>query len=197
MSRSEWRRVARRGSELPASATDTLTGMEWVDVGKLLIPLVVVVFGFWFALRQDKIRWARERRTDLYIDLLAEAYAEHEWMATELTALEMFAVGEPHGNGALREAEYREKSDRLPDARLPARERAVLGVRGLAFASGEVSALFNALRSCYPLGVQPDAAAGLKIKAGLAFDALEQQIREELRFERRVSLKRLNPFRQA
>ena len=38
--------------------------------------------GGWFlaGLRQDKIRWARENRAELYIDLLAEAHAAHQWM---------------------------------------------------------------------------------------------------------------------
>lgn len=130
--------------------------------GALLIALV----GFWLALRQDGVRWSRERRAELSIDLMAEATAEENWLQHELTLLE--TDGE-HGI-------------RLPDTRLPPRERALLGAHGLAFASRDVIRMFKTIGPhAWPVTVSQQTASALKIEARLAFDDLEQQVRRELR----------------
>lgn len=40
---------------------------------------------------QDRKRWYRERRAELYIDLLVEAYAEKEWCLMTMSRREMTA----------------------------------------------------------------------------------------------------------
>ena len=61
--------------------------------------LLVAIIGFWLALRQDKVRWVREKRSELYIDLLAEAHAEEQWMVNRLTAREIREIAGPRRNG--------------------------------------------------------------------------------------------------
>jgi hypothetical protein len=45
-----------------------------------IIVLTVPWFTFRLALRQDDRRWLREQRTELYVDLLTEAYAEEQYL---------------------------------------------------------------------------------------------------------------------
>jgi hypothetical protein len=58
---------------------------------------LIALLGFWLALGQDKRRWHREKRSELYIDLLAEAYAEEQWIVKELTAYEIREIADPDG----------------------------------------------------------------------------------------------------
>jgi hypothetical protein len=55
------------------------------DTYALLSAVAVALVGFWLALKQDKAGWAREKRSELYIDLLAEAYAEQQWITRTMT----------------------------------------------------------------------------------------------------------------
>src|SRR5438874_7570388 len=85
---------------------------------------------FRLALRQDQVRRIHEQRTQLYIDLLTEAYAEQQYFE--------FATADD---------ETRERMGvYFHDLRLPPMERARLGARGTGFASAEVNRLFNKLQ---------------------------------------------------
>lgn len=144
-----------------------MDNIDWTTVAQLVVPLVgalvIALVGFWLALRHDAIQWSRQRRAELYIDLLAEGFAELSWMEHTLTEIEM---GEPLPHPFV-------------ESRLPPRERSLLGARTLAFASRDVARRFHAV-SFNPL-VTREMAPATKIKVRLAFDDLEKQIRRELR----------------
>jgi len=76
--------------------------------------------------------------------------------------------------------EYWEGAADLPDTRLPAKDRALLVARAEAFATPEIRRRFNALSACYPLVIARGQAPTLKIKAGLAVEALRTQVRAEI-----------------
>jgi hypothetical protein len=167
----------------------------WVAVISIGGAVFVAVVGFWLALRQDERRWLREKRADLYIDLLAEAHAEHTWITGELTAIEIGETADPDGTdaeaGQRAVAEFRQLDARVADTRMPDTQRALLGARMAAFATPEVRGLFNALTECFPLGIRRGQASGLKMKAGLAFGALESRIESELLVSQRTLLQRI------
>jgi hypothetical protein len=74
---------------------------------------------FRLALRQDQVRWLREQRAQLYVDLLTEAYAEQQYFEYEIA-----------------DDDTRERMrGHFVDLRLPPMERARLGARGTIFAS--------------------------------------------------------------
>jgi hypothetical protein len=118
------------------------------------------------------------------IDLLAEAYAEEQWMVYRLTAQEIREIADRDGTdpeaGEEAVKEHWERAADLPDTRLPAKDRALLGARAEAFATPEVRRRFNALGACYPPLIARGQAPALKIKAGLALDALRTQVRAEV-----------------
>src|SRR5450631_2587899 len=70
-----------------------------VDLTQLAIGVaggvLVTVLAFVLALRQDHARFAREKRAELYVDLLAEASSELDWLLTQLTQIEMGNVISP------------------------------------------------------------------------------------------------------
>lgn len=145
----------------------------------------MAVSGFWLALRQDVVRWAREKRAELCIDLLAEAHAENLWIAKTMTEVELRLIcgNESFDDDVIAETD----TDLLPDTRMDAAGRALLGARMAAFASDDVVRLFNRIGAGMPLLVKTESDAhGFKIKAGIAFDALEKRIRTELRAGRRT-----------
>jgi hypothetical protein len=169
---------ARRGRPHGLSRQDHLVGYVWGFAGTI----VAVLAGFWLALRQDKVRWSREKRADLYIDLLTEAHAELDWIEHELTAEEIRGIPDDPVSGAEAEAEWRaEAASAYRDTRLPARERAILGARSNVYASREVMRRFNAVTACFPLVRDPFMAPALKMNARMAFDKLQEQIRSELK----------------
>lgn len=146
--------------------------MDWLGWAGLVATAVVVpVVGFWLALRQDKLRWAREKRAELYIDLLAEAYAEKEWMLGELHSRELAETGPVRDDN---------RFAALPDTRMKPRARALLGSRMAAFGSPEVRAAFNELSRSFPplpmMGSSPAARLGVE----KAFSDFEVLIRREL-----------------
>lgn len=161
---------------LPPSANESFQKAALLSlVGIAAVAATIAVVGFWLALRHDVVRWAREKRAELYVDLLAEAHAQRRWMIHELTAIEI--ANATHRDELV--AEGREHGA-FGDARLPARQRAILEVRMMAYATPAVVLRFTALICSYPVKVEPGTAPAHMVSVGLAFDAVEQQIRDEL-----------------
>jgi hypothetical protein len=155
---------------------------QWLTLVTLvvLVPLV----GFWLALRQDSVRWYREKRADLYIDLLAEAHAER-MMMDERSARDEIAQIELESSDPARATDAVAEFDAMgfPDTHLPPLERALLGARSAAYASDEVIRRFNRLGR---LGLLPGLAPRFaplmqRVEAATAFAELEEQIKRELR----------------
>jgi hypothetical protein len=93
-------------------------------------------------LRRDAIRWLRERRAQLYVEMLTEAYAERYYVT--------FATSSDSARELMRE------SFAATDARLPPLERARLGASGSAFASHKVHGLYDLLfAEAWPVTVNP------------------------------------------
>jgi len=133
--------------------------------------LTVPFLTFWLALRQDHIRWLRERRADVYIDTLAEAYAEKKWLEYDMAD---DATREPY-------------APHFVDLRLPPLERARLGARGNVFGSPEVNVLANRLGAVGGLGWRMDRPGSqegqrvlARVEAGKLFAELEAAIRAEI-----------------
>jgi hypothetical protein len=59
-----------------------------MDVATLIFSAIIAVTVPWFtfrlALRQDHVRWIREQRSQLYVDMLTEAGAEQDWLEYRL-----------------------------------------------------------------------------------------------------------------
>jgi hypothetical protein len=95
----------------------------WVALVAAFLATVVAVAVPWFtfrlALRQDHVHWIREQRSELYVDMLAEAYAEQEWLKLETAAPATQEMGRQF----------------FVDKRLPPAERSRLGVRGTILGS--------------------------------------------------------------
>lgn len=61
----------------------------WVQtLAPTAVAIVVPWLAFQYALRQDRQRWSRELRAQVYIDLLVEVTAERDWLARQLTLAE-------------------------------------------------------------------------------------------------------------
>jgi hypothetical protein len=157
--------------------------------------VLVALLGFWLALRQDERRWLREKRADLYIDLMAEGYAEHNWVEHELTTMEIREIadknGTDHDAGRRGEDEWQDRFGGLTDTRLPPSERALLGARMSAFATVDVIRLFNSIGVCSPTLPRRGQAAELRIELNMAWAALENGVRAELHQSQRTTWQRL------
>lgn len=130
--------------------------------------ITVPFLTFRFATRQEYLRWHRDRRADLYIDLLAEAYAEQQWLELRMA------------DDQIRE----QVQAKYPDTRMAPAKRAKLGARCNAFASTEVMKHFNAMQqlganAMLPL-VNPADDITTKIQLATTFEALNKAIRDEL-----------------
>jgi hypothetical protein len=148
----------------------------WVALLAALLATVVAVVVPWatfrFAMRQDQVRWVREQRAELYVDMLAEAYAEQEWLKLETARPEI--------------QERARKS--FTDKRLAPVERARLGARGSIIGSRPVNQLFNqvtgdGLRLLISSRIEndPDAIQMLvDLRLGGLIDELREAIRREL-----------------
>jgi hypothetical protein len=154
-----------------------------MDVGAL-VPLLVAPFAAWAAylagVRQDSRRWLRERRAELYVDVLVESYAEKQWALGVLAEREIADVEEDSERRREAVAEWREDYDRLiPDLRLSPTERARLAARMDAYGTGEVARLFGQIERgiLFPLR-EGRYAQPFEVEA--AFDAAQVQIRREL-----------------
>ena len=157
--------------------------MEPETIAALLISIVVVPFAAWtayqFGVRQDRQKWLREQRAELYVDLLVEGYAEKQWCIGQLVHREMIDASEP-GDPYGRVAEWKRDRDQLiPDVRLEPVARAKLGARMAAYSTPEVARLFNAIGQgvLHPL---PSGWFATTYTVETAFDQLEARIREEL-----------------
>ncbi len=135
-----------------------------------IIAVSVPVMTFRLALRQDQVRWLREQRAQLYVDLLTEAYAEQQYFDYEIA-----------------DDETRERMRRyFVDLRLPPLERARLGARGTIFASRTVNRLFNRLQGealNVTLTARPRHEGDrlvARMRVAGALDELQAAIRREL-----------------
>jgi hypothetical protein len=142
-----------------------------------IIAVAVPVMTFRLALRQDAIRWLREQRAQLYVDLLAEAHAEQQYLE--------FATADEETREAARD------HFTATDTRLSPLERARLGARGTIFASQTVNRLFNRLmaeggQALLNLDrLHPDAAQlRARVRVGGIMDELEAAVRHELGADR-------------
>jgi hypothetical protein len=117
----------------------------WTPLISFGIAVVVALIGFWLALRQDEIRWLREKKVALYLDLLVEAYAEMEWIRRQLHVADMRNLFGDTDSAAAQEAVEQAKRDMAarPDTRLPPKDRAMLSARMDAFAKPSVTRAFN------------------------------------------------------
>lgn len=93
----------------------------------VIIAITVPWLTFRLALRQDQARWLREQRTQLYVDLLTEGYAEEQWLE--------YAMADDETRKRMREW--------YTDLRMQPLERARLGARGTAYGSRAVNQAFN------------------------------------------------------
>jgi hypothetical protein len=142
-----------------------------------IIAVAVPVMTFRLALRQDAIRWLREQRAQLYVELLAEAHAEQQYLE--------FATADEETREAARD------HFTATDTRLSPLERARLGARGTIFGSQTANQLFNRLmaeggRVLLNLDRLPPDAAALqaRVRIGGIMDELEAAVRHELGADR-------------
>jgi len=144
-----------------------------------VVAVAVPLMTFRFAMRQDHVRWVRDQRAELYVDMLAEAYAEQEWLKLETAP-----------------PETQEKARQtFTDTRMGRVERARLGARGAILGSRPVNQLFNQVSSeafrlllSSRIEGNPDAIQLLvDIRLGGRIDELREAIRRELGADR-VSL---------
>lgn len=145
--------------------------MDWLGwTGLVVAALVVPTVGFALALRQDNIRWARERRAELYIDLLAQAHADKAMMQSRLARWEAEAKGEDPGDGE------------QPADPMDPKTRAMLEARMAAFSTAAVRRAFVEMYTPF-LGQGAVDLGNYKRRSGEIDDAilrLQTRIRREL-----------------
>lgn len=138
-----------------------------------IIAVVVPWMAFRLALSQDRARWLREQRAQLYVDLLTEAHAEQEYFHYAMAA-----------------DEDRERLRKYwTDLRLAPLERARLGARGTIFASRTVNRLFTQVQAQgQAIMLEPRMDEGRRIVVRMriaeALAKLEDAIRRELGADR-------------
>jgi hypothetical protein len=148
----------------------------WAETLSNLAPAAVAIVVPWLAFRyasqQDRQRWSRELRAQVYIDLLVEVSAERDWLARQLTLAEGLTP---------------EDLSPFQDHRLNDLDRRRLGARVLAYGSKEVIRRHNAISymGFWALTEMRDPAQRheAKVSNDLAAAALEAQIRFELEAE--------------
>jgi hypothetical protein len=151
--------------------------MSWQTVLTLVPSVIAVIvaiavpfFTFRLALRQDLVRRLRDRRADLYVDLLTEAIAEQRFFEYDIA----------DDDTQKRMRAY------FHDLRLPPLERARLGSRGTIFASRMVNRLFvllqgEAASATLPRRPKDDGERLIaRMNVGKAFDELETAVRREM-----------------
>jgi hypothetical protein len=152
----------------------------WVALVAALIAAIVAVavpwFTFRFAMRQDHVRWIREQRAELYVDMLSEAHAEQEWLKLE--------TADPATQERARQF--------FIDKRLSPAERARLGARGAILGSRAVNGRFNVvgaaafrLLMASRIKNNPDAIQMLiDVQLSGLIDQLHEAVRRELGADR-------------
>lgn len=145
----------------------------WGAFAAVAVALTVPWMAFRLALRQDAARWLRERRADLYVDLLTEAHAEQNWLQYAMADKETQALAAAH----------------FTDLRLSPVERARLGARGTIFASKPVNVLFSRLMGeggRALLSSKRDEGTQIVVRVRIAgiMDDLEKAVRHELGADR-------------
>lgn len=142
----------------------------------LVVGAAAVFVAYQAGVHQDRKRWYRERRAELYVDLLVEAYAEKQWCLLAINKRE--TVAQTGRLDADDEARYAQAEARLPPRLEPA-ERARLGARMAAYGSREVGALFSRIG---PGVLWPTLGGRFALSSEVenAFDDVEAQIRKEL-----------------
>jgi hypothetical protein len=148
-----------------------------------VVAVVVPVWTFNRTLELERVKWVRDQCANLYIDILAEAYAEKQWFLDLMTRREITLI--EARNGGEHRGPSRANFPPSPDLRLDPVERARLGARGAVFASHKVTVAFNTFTvalgrpSLIPPQTELEAQAA-KLKADELFDALSTAIRTEL-----------------
>jgi hypothetical protein len=133
------------------------------------VAVVVPWVSFHLALRQDHIRWLREQRAKVYVDMLTEAYAEQQWLEHHTLSQEL-----------------RDRpGSRFNDLRLPPLERAQLGVRASMYGSQQANRLFNLMQAeafwTMPFGeIDAGQRSVLRVRIGRVLDELSAMIRKEM-----------------
>jgi len=106
------------------------------------VATAVPCMAYRLTLRRDAIRWLRQRRAQLYVDMLMQAHAEQFYLG--------FVTSSDTAREQMREV-FAET-----DTRLPPREAARLGANGSVFASPEVRGLYELLfAEAWPVTVNP------------------------------------------
>jgi hypothetical protein len=128
-------------------------------------------------LRRDAIRWLRERRAQLYVDMLTQAHAEQFYLSV-ITSSDTAR-------------EQMRKVFAETDARLPPLERARLGANGSVFASPKVNGLYDLfMAEAWPVSLYPGRfrsdEARMRVLARTAgiLGELEAAVRRELGADR-------------
>jgi hypothetical protein len=152
-----------------------------VAIGSAIIAAIIAITVPWFtfrlALRQDQQRWLREQRTELYVDVLTEAYAEEHYL--------QYTTTDP-------EAQQRtEAFFKQTDVRLPPLERARLGSRASLLGSRAVNRLFDEVgnvgfRVKLIRGDDEAKAMLARVEMGRIRDQLQETVRHELGADRIV-----------
>jgi hypothetical protein len=156
-----------------------------------VVAIVVPVWTFKRTLELERMKWVRDQRAQLYIDILAEAYAEKQWFLNLMTYREITLIEARDGDGGRDSS--RGDYPQSPDLRLNPVERANLGARSAVFASKEVSMAFNAFngalgkRSLIPPQSEGEAHM-TKIQAEELFETLSTTIRNELGADAKLNL---------
>ena len=146
------------------------TMLQWVSF--IAAITVIPTVGFWLTLRQDSVRWYREQRADLYVDLLTEADAERSWLAGVLARAEVAEIVDGLDPDRIKELD--EQSAGPSDTRLEPYARARLGARAAAYASDAVVKKFNELqRTGFLFGSPSTPPQVRRFESDTAFDALE------------------------
>lgn len=133
-----------------------------------VVAITVPALAFRFTIRQEQTRWLREQRSQLYVDLLTEAYAEQQWLEREL----------------LPDDDRETYARHFDDLRLPQLERARLGARANIIGSREVNRRFMDLQRIGFWSGLTGRSEGerhmTRIRAEEAVENLQRAIREDL-----------------
>jgi hypothetical protein len=149
------------------------------------VSVAVPVWTFKRTLQLESIKWVRDKRAELYIDILTEAYAEKLWFLEEMTHLEIALVGVEDGGDRPRSTPSTNQGRTFVDLRLEPTERARLGSRQALFAGEQVSRAYSAFNAELLRGAlfrprRDGDAHTAKVRAEQLFADLEAAVRREM-----------------